>query len=106
MPLDVKSLLVVVFLAELLPLNHGESIQVIITGINLKEGVKSSVVLALEMLNFTFFKYVNITAGPFGFSYTHNGMYRECMWLHVVAYGPKWLHVIHVWPLVRPEVGR
>ena len=33
--------------------NHGQVIQVIITGIHFREGVKSSVVLTLEMLNFT-----------------------------------------------------
>ena len=33
------------------------------------------------------FEYVNISAGPFGFTYTHNGMYRGCVWLHVVSYG-------------------
>ena len=49
-----------------------------------------------------FFKYVNITAGPYGFKYTHNAMYRGIMWRHVVAYGSQWVHVIHVWPLAHP----
>ena len=36
--------------------------------------------------------YVNISVGPFGFDYAHNGMYRGCLWLLMASYGSLGVH--------------